>query len=752
LSRLRLSVFSLLAVLASFIAIPPSALSIPSVQPITITVNSLLNTADPTPGDGVCNVTSHVTTCTLRAAIQTANAHAETSGRDLIKFSIPGGGPKTISVTSTLPAITDATVLDGSTQPATSGTDPCSVQLAHPCIELAGPGGGTGLQVDVGPTTIRGLVVNRFVEGLVLGDDEGGDRVEGSYVGTNAQGTAALANTDFGIVVGAPGAVIGGDTPAAGNLVSGNGADGIEMADDSALVENNLIGTNAAGTAAIPNGDAGIDTQLNPTGVTIGAAGAGNVISGNGGPGIRAFWSDSVISANLIGTDITGESAIPNGQNGILVAFADGLTIGGTVEGAGNLISGHSNAGIQVKATSGSLLQDITIVGNHIGTNLEGTAAIANGLGIELVSPSTGVVIGGSTAGSGNLISGNAASGVLVRPDVDGAFIQGNLIGTDASGTAALGNTGSGISLLGTHAVVGGATAGARNVISGQTFNTGISTQRATGTGGNVIRGNYIGTDVTGEVAIPNANGISLAAGRDVVGGGSGAGNVISGNTNLGVELASGGNRLLGNRIGLSVSGQPLGNGSDGVSITGTGTGTKIGGSKSAVANRIASNGGNGVSVEGGTNGVRILRNSIHDNDDLGIDLVASGNAADGVTPNDGGDADTGGNGLQNFHVVTAAIQKPGSDSTRIKGRLSTTPGAKFSLRFYSNTSCDPSGFGEGGAFLKRISVTTDVAGVGTFSFLLGTSLALGRQVTATATAANGDTSELSRCRAVTAS
>ncbi len=742
--RTRIAIAYLFAVACFLVAAPAHA----AVPAITITVNSVLDTADPTPDNGVCNVSSHGTVCTLRAAIQTANGHAET-GRDTIRFVI-GTGPKTISPSAVLPDITDQVVIDGTTQPAASGSDPCSVQLAHPCIELAGTNvpTQTGLTVGAGPSVVRGLVVNRFNGGIVLADAQGGDHVERNFVGTNPEGTAALANSGFGILdAGGPNVVIGGASPAQGNLVSGNESDGIEIAADSALVENNLIGTNADGTAAIPNG-AGIGMQLNPSDLTIGAPGAPNVISGNLHDGILARVSDAVIQGNLIGTDATGQSAVPNGLSGIHVQVATAMTIGGTAAGAGNVVSGQSQQGILVEELGSGTTANVIIQGNRIGTNLDGTAALGNGAGIELDDSPTGVIIGGTAVGAGNLISGNPGDGIFVGSQVEGAVIQGNLIGTNAAGTAPIGNS-LGIHVIGIHTLIGGKVPGAGNVVAGTPFNPGIKTATVgAGSGGNVIQGNFIGTDASGEVAIPNANGIVVEGDGDLLGGGAaGAGNVISGNIGLGAEIVGTGVRVLGNRVGVSASGQPLGNGDAGIVVETNGA--RIGGAKAATANRIASNTGPGILVPADFGGIRFLRNSIHDNGGLGIDLDPTHQSGDGVTANDAGDADTGPNGLQNFPVVGKAVR--GSDSTTIRGTINSLAATKFVIRLYSSPECDPSGFGEGTTFLRTVSATTDATGKATFQVTLSTALALGRQVTATAMAPNGDTSEFSRCRAVTA-
>jgi CSLREA domain-containing protein len=154
--------------------------------------------------------------------------------------------------------------------------------------------------------------------------------------------------------------------------------------------------------------------------------------------------------------------------------------------------------------------------------------------------------------------------------------------------------------------------------------------------------------------------------------------------------------------------------------------------------NTITLDGKAGVLVQSGT-GNKITSNSISGNGALGIDL-----GGDGVTQNDTSDADSGANNLQNFPVLTAAV--PGSTSAVMQGRLNSTASASFILEFYSNTSCDASGFGQGQSLLGSTSVTTDTFGNANFNVTLPVSLAANRFISATATDATGNTSEFSQC------
>ena len=264
------------------------------------------------------------------------------------------------------------------------------------------------------------------------------------------------------------------------------------------------------------------------------------------------------------------------------------------------------------------------------------------------------------------MISGNGGSGVeLSRATSTDNTVQGNLIGTNATGTAALGNfRGIAIGANGgsNNNLIGGTQVGARNVISGNS-NYGISLSTGdVASSDNTVQGNYIGPDITGTIALsPNQTGILFNGGDHTQVGGAapGAGNLISGNgqpstvkPGIYVGGAATGSVFQGNLIGTQADGlSPLGNSWGGIVLPVGITQIVVGGVAPGEANVIAFNGkstdpGSGVMVDG-TFGNTIRGNSIHDNSGLyglGIDL-----GSNGVTPNDPGDADAGPNGYQNF-------------------------------------------------------------------------------------------------------
>ena len=331
----------------------------------------------------------------------------------------------------------------------------------------------------------------------------------------------------------------------------------------------------------------------------------------------------------------------------------------------------------------------------------------------------------------------------------NGAVIRGNYIGTDLTGTLDRGNLNQGISLGANSAVVGGSSAADRNVISGNNV-VGLFVNGS----GHLIKGNRIGTDVSGTNAVPNSNGIQVFGGgipatNNTIGGPAvGEGNLISGNTAEGILLNTIGldktqfNVIQGNYIGTDAAGTgDVGNGGSGVGFgasSGVGRNT-VGGSAPGAANVIAFNGVAGVSVESGTTREDIAANSIFENTGLGIDIGSTG-----VTANDTGDADSGANNLQNFPVLTAASSAGGA--TNVTGFLNSVASKSYRIDYYSSPTCDTSGNGEGKTFLGSASRSTDATGNGSVDATVPTEVSDGHFVTATATDPDGNTSEFSTC------
>jgi CSLREA domain-containing protein len=326
-----------------------------------------------------------------------------------------------------------------------------------------------------------------------------------------------------------------------------------------------------------------------------------------------------------------------------------------------------------------------------------------------------------------------------------GDVIAGNFIGTNVTGTAKLGNSGGGVSVQNAPSSnIGGTAAGARNVISGNQTNVSIVSATM-----NQVQGNLVGTDVTGTAALGSTfDGVFIErASNNTIGGTTaGARNIISGNGRDGVEILNAGatmNQVQGNLIGTDASGaSALGNARDGVFISNAPSNT-VGGTASGAGNTIAFNGRVGVNVVDTTaTGNAIRHNSIFSNTGLGIDL-----GDDGVTPNTPGSPHAGPNHLQSWPVLASASSSGGT--TTIMGSLNSTPNRVFVLDFFANDACDPSGNGEGQTFLdpSRTVGPTDAAGNAVFTVTLPVSVAMGQQITATATdSITNDTSEFSNC------
>ena len=733
----------------------------------------------------------------LRDAMNIANSQP---GPDTIRFNIPGSGVQTIAPLASLPSITGPVAIDGYTQPGTSANTLTNGDDAVILIELSGTNAGAadGLYLAAINILVRGLSIVSWGRRGVAIQSPGRDQIEGNFIGVRPDGVTLGSNIWNAVNIdGAPDNTVGGTTPAARNILSGSGR-GVNIGNSGAtgnVVSGNFVGTDKTGTLPVSNGDFGIaitaasDNQIlgnvisgNRSGIllwqpaatrnriegnyigtdvtgthnlsnawwgitfdnaatnTIGGPSRAqrNIIAGNGLDGIsmgNPSAVGNVVLGNFIGTDVTGSNALPNGS-GINIGAANNI-VGGAGPGARNLVSGNRGNGIYV---GGASTTNVAILGNYIGTDGTGTNALGNADGI-IVSGAPNNFVGGATPGAGNVVSGNRSGGIGVHGDTArGNLIQGNLVGTDATGFKALGNRFSGITFRSASAnTVGGSVTGARNVISAnglggvQFHNTGFSN--------NIVQGNFIGADITGTNALGNhEDGILLWAGTDNLIGGSapGAGNVIVGNRRYGITVYLGAQRtrILGNSFGTDLTGtRALGNSGPGIIISDA-YNSMVGGIAAGEANTVAFNGGVGIQIGSGTNNA-LRANSIYANGSLGIDL--NGN---GVTPNDLNDTDTGGNQLQNYPVLSAAVT---TGATVIQGTLSSTTNTPFQLDFFANTTPDSTGYGEGQTYLGSSTATTGARGTVSFSFTPATPIPIGKWITATATNPWGNTSEFSR-------
>ncbi len=341
-------------------------------------------------------------------SLRLAIVQANDSGpRDTIAFNIPGTGVHTIRPTSVTP-------LPGITQPVVIDGTTQPGYAGTPLIEISGENAGStaGLFVNTSNTLIRGLAINRFAFAGIALNGPGGHTIEGNFIGTNAAGTAALPNQQQGIYVNSPNNVIGGTTATARNLISGNLAQGLFFVSgaNGNIVAGNYIGTNVDGTAALGNAGAGMAIQS--SGNTIGgtAPGSRNVISGNNG-GVNINGTTAVgnqVLGNFIGTNASGNAAVPNSNNGINISNgATNTTVGGSSAAARNIISGNVQSGVRIQNVGTT---GNNVRGNYVGTNAAGTGTVPNGLnGVEFGFAATGNMVGGTQPADGNLISGNAS-------------------------------------------------------------------------------------------------------------------------------------------------------------------------------------------------------------------------------------------------------------------------------------------------------------------------------------------------------
>lgn len=495
----------------------------------TITVNT---TADP----GVAG------NCSLRAAIAAANANAPVnactagSGTDTINFAITplDGTVKTITLAaaSPLPDITAPVIINGYTQNGATANTLASGSNAVPKIVLNGiNAGGSGLVLQTGASgsTVRGLVVQNFSTGGIQINASSNHTIAGNFVGTNAAATAAAGNGSdsfqggirvqaFGVGESVSNNVIGGSAPADRNVISGNSGAAISIFGGATSTGNavlgNLIGSSKNGLVGIANNGRGITIGgaiQTVIGSTVGAVPAGpcsggcNLVAGNFGQielGSSATADGTVIQSNFVGTNISGTAALTsslsNRLSGIIMGQANGsaanlgVTVGGTTVAARNLISGNSAEGIDIQLAGAVPALNVRILGNYIGTNAAGTGAVPNGRSGINVANTPGVVVGGTVAGSGNLISGNTDFGILL----DGgslSTIQSNLIGTQIDGVSPLGNGRNGLRI----------TSGGFDLPSGNVVGA---------TTGGTLGGNTIAFNAANQ---PGGGGVVIVAGID---------------------------------------------------------------------------------------------------------------------------------------------------------------------------------------------------------------------------------------------
>jgi len=376
---------------------------------------------------------------------------------------------------------------------------------------------------------------------------------------------------------------------------------------------------------------------------------------------------------------------------------------------------------------------------------LDGGYAGASVNGLVFNPGSDGSLLGGLAIGNFN------GSGILVESNQ--VQVGCMHVGLSPDGVTALANGLNGITVNGDSNLIGGSkSASWRNVISG---NAGVGVYLSQGAYGNAIIHNFIGTTSDGMSAAGNLTGGVYIAGVDnsVASATLTSGqNVISGNAGYGIRIDQGDQSLIViNYIGVARDGlTSLPNGGNGIEILGEAYDNEIGnpiflftsGNSLPVssANRIAHNGGHGIALKnaGGNdpNYNQLYQNAIYDNAGLGIDL-----GDNGVDVNDPGDGDGGANGGQNYPVLSGT-----GGSTNVTVTLASTGNSAYDIDLFRSTACDPSGYGEGEAYLTTVELTTDASGNASTEVDLDGLASPGEGITAIARADFRITSEFSNC------
>lgn len=661
---------------------------------------------------------------------------------------------------------------------------------------------GIGISGDAPGTIIQNNLISGNTNYGIIASTGRTLNIKGNLIGTDRTGMLKLPNSNGIILDNSPSSTIGGTAFNDRNIISGNASSGIVISGTSSssnFIINNFIGINKNGSDTLPN-ESGIIFNTSPNN-TIGGNSANkrNIISGNYSAAIvlnGTGANTNTVIGNYIGTDSTGTIAMSNAYGIIIKMDADRNTIGGSTVSERNIISANLEIGVYIESSDSNV-----VTGNFIGTNVNGTETFRNnGIliqanGIEINTVSKYNRIGGYTEGERNIISGNRVYGAIyygncslnnivgnyIGTDVNGSFsipnatgicvdaasnhnmieqnllsgnvsygifivttgsyyntFRANLVGTNSTGTSAIPND-VGIIIGGgaKYNIIGGENPVDRNIFSGNNY-SGIEISDNT-TDSNQIIGNYIGTDITGNIALGNYYGIAMSSlssnsliDRNIISGNISCGMILTDNTHH--------NKIIGNSIGIGKDGTtPLGNGATGVVIAFGASHNRLG--NIGHGNYIANNDSGGVVIMGNnTLYNRISGNSIYDNSIIGIDLLP-----EGVNSNDAGDADSGPNNLQNYPVITSTGYNSFTGRTFISGTLDTPYNSENSIEIFKVETSDVFNHGQGKVFLGN--TFSDVNGQWTISI---EGLTAGDIITATATDSADCTSEFSQNYTVT--
>ncbi len=467
--------------------------------------------------------------------------------------------------------------------------------------------GGDNTRIGAYDVADKGNIIGGHSTSGVTIQNATGTFIGGNKIGINDAGDTAIANqTGVEVSTNSASTTIGGASTHQRNIISGNTNDGITVAaGTNTVIKGNYIGTNAAGSAALANGGIGINisstTVLN-TSIGGANAGDGNVISGNTAAGVQ-IYGEATLAGNIIGLNATGDGVIAN-NIGVFVRVTDKtITIGDETANGFNTISGNAAAGIEIEEL---FIGTLTISGNRIGTDTSGYVDKGNlDEGIKLNPTGTGsvVTIGNALAsGSTNIISGNGLTGIFAG---GACSIYSSSLGVNQDGTGAIANDRTGITVrnntqvvkIGNDSLVTG-----NNTISGNT-GSGVLAQNSSNV---TISGNIIGLDSSGVSTIPNGqSGIDI---NNTPGGVIGASasenptNVVSGNTKLGILVKnSDSTTIYSTLVGADAaesSSTTVGNTLTGIYVNGSDD-IIIGNTTGSGYNVIANNGSKGIVLDG---------------------------------------------------------------------------------------------------------------------------------------------------------
>lgn len=600
-----------------------------------IVVNDARDLPDADPDDEVCDVdlAEGGLQCTLRAALQTANAD-EGEQAVAIGFDLDGEGPHVIALGSLLPTIARPVEIDGTTEPdyapATDDTP------AMPSVFITGSAGARrGVVVAADSSLVRGLGFGGFdIAALDISPSAGAGphRVEACWFGLNEAGSGTTPNAVGLRVREASGVVLGGAAEAQRNVFAAHTVAAVQTTGTGLTIRGNGFGVTPDGTAALP--DAVAIESIGSTGLVV----EGNTILGvQAGVRLTGEENAPTVGARVVG-NVLGllpsnqiPPAGPSTGFGVLVENATDTVVGGAAEetgrAPGNVIAGW-NTGVFVAGGENGRGVGTRIAGNLIGTDTTGTAARPNAAGVGIVGRAADTRVGGWAPGERNVISGSTAAsgrgvgvavtagdGTVFTGEPTGTVVAGNFIGTDVTGTEEIGHQRWGVYVGpfpsggtgGVSDVTIGATAGQsggapaalrRNVILGA-GEANVRIDRAGAASGAPVRvvGNHIGLDAAGNGGIDQSTvGSATRAGvwvsgtaRATVGGAGDDGNTVGGHR-VGIWMDADGGHVVGNRIGTDPPGLLRRANLIGVGVSGPGVSVGVAPDGSALGNVISGN------------------------------------------------------------------------------------------------------------------------------------------------------------------